>query len=78
MTDKLIGPAGYLKMPYARMITPDSDGTFFGQIREFPGCISSGDTAEAALAMLEDVAWSWLEAALDKGRAIPEPMEPVL
>ena len=25
--------------------------------------------------MLEDVAWGWLEAALDKGRAIPEPME---
>ena len=74
-TEKLVGPASYLKMPYARVLVPEQDGAFRAEILEFPGCIALGDTAEAALAMLEDVAWGWLEAALDKGRAIPEPME---
>ena len=71
-----LGIASYLKKPYARILTPEPDGAFRGEILEFPGCIALGDTAEAALAMLEDVAWSWLEATLDKGQAIPEPMEP--
>ncbi len=70
-----MGPDGYLKKPYARVLIPEPDGAFGAKILEFPGCIALGDTVEAALAMLEDVAWSWLEAALDKGRAIPEPME---
>ena len=74
-TEKLVGPAGYLKKPYARILIPEPDGAFRAEILEFSGCIALGDTVEAALAMLEDVAWGWLEAALDKGRAIPEPME---
>ena len=74
-TEKLVGPAGYLKKPYARVLIPEPDGAFRAEILEFSGCIALGDTVEAALAMLEDVAWGWLEAALDKGRAIPEPME---
>ena len=65
----------YLTLPYARMVTPDSDGTFFGQILEFPGCISSGDTAAEALANLENAAAGWLEAALASGQNIPKPIE---
>ena len=69
-------PDGYLKKSYARVLAPEPDGAFRAEILEFPGCIALADTAEEALAMLEDVAWGWLEAALDKGRSIPEPMEP--
>ncbi len=65
----------YLTLPYARMVTPDSDGTFFGQILEFPGCISSGDTAAEALESLENAAAGWLEAALANGQNIPKPIE---
>ena len=70
-----LSAADYLALPYARMVTPDSDGTYFGQILEFPGCLSSGDTAAEALANLENVAEGWLEAALANGQKIPKPVE---
>jgi hypothetical protein len=49
-------PAEFLKRPYSRVVVPESDGTFRGEIMEFPGCIAAGDTAEETLARLEGVA----------------------
>lgn len=74
-TKKTSDPTGYLKKPYARLVVPEQDGTFRAEIMEFPGCIAVGDTASEALATLEEVAKSWLEATLAKGQVIPEPME---
>jgi antitoxin HicB len=68
-------PAEYLKKPYGRNVVPDSDGTFRAEIIEFPGCIAVGDTAAEALANLENVAESWLEAVIAKGQRVPEPIE---
>lgn len=65
----------YLKKPYARSVIPDSDGTFRGEIPEFPGCIATGDDPAEALANLEEVARSWLESVLAKGMRVPEPLE---
>ena len=65
----------YLRQPYARIILPEADGTYRGEILEFPGCISTGDTASEALSRLEEVAKSWLLAALDAGQNIPRPIE---
>jgi predicted RNase H-like HicB family nuclease len=65
----------YLRRPYARIILPESDGTFRGEIVEFPGCIATGDSAPETLANLEEVARSWLVAALAHGQNIPEPIE---
>lgn len=70
-----MGPADYLKMPYGRHVVPESDGTFRAEIIEFPGCIAVGDTAAEALANLEDVAASWLEATIARGQRIPDPVE---
>jgi predicted RNase H-like HicB family nuclease len=70
-----MGPAEYLNRPYGRVVIPESDGTFRAEIIEFPGCIAVGDTAAEALANLEGVAESWLEATLAKGQRISEPME---
>ncbi len=67
--------ADYLKKPYGRVVIPESDGTFSAEIIEFPGCIAVGDTAAEALTNLEDVARSWLEASLEKGQRISEPIE---
>ena len=67
-------PAEYLKRPYGPVI-PEGDGTFRGEIIEFPGCIATGGTAAQALANLEDVAASWLEAVLSKGQRVPDPVE---
>jgi predicted RNase H-like HicB family nuclease len=68
-------PADYLKQPYARVVVPESDGSFRAEIIEFPGCIAAGETAAEALASLEDVAESWLEATIEKGQRVPDPME---
>lgn len=69
--------AEYLKKPYGRTVVPESDGTFRAEIIEFPGCIATGETASEALASLENVAGSWLEATLARGQRIPEPIENV-
>lgn len=65
----------YLKKPYTRLVVPESDGSFRAEVLEFPGCIALGDTAAQALADLEEVAASWIEAAIRQGQQIPEPME---
>lgn len=72
MTDA-IGP--YLKRPYTRLVVPEEDGTFRGEILEFPGCFATGDTPAEAYAKLEAVAADWLAAALERGQSIPEPFE---
>lgn len=70
-----MSPAEYLKKPYGRVVTPESDGSFRSEILEFPGCVAVGGTSSEALAILEEVAASWLESSLAKGKAIPEPLE---
>ena len=70
-----VKPAEYLKRPYGRVVVPESDGTFRAEIIELPGCIAVGDTAAEALANLESVAESWLQATIAKGLRVPEPIE---
>ncbi len=64
-----------LKKPYARLVTPDTDGSFFAEIVEFPGCFATGKTASEALENLESVAVDWINTTLGQGQDIPEPME---
>lgn len=75
MTRVEIIPDEYLKMPYGRVVVPEADGTYRAEIVEFPGCIAVGDTAVTALANLEEVATTWLEAVLEKGQRVPSPIE---
>jgi len=70
-----MNPTEILRQPYGRIVVPDSDGTYRAEIVEFPGCIATGDTAAEALANLEDTAWDWLEAVIERGQRIPEPVE---
>ena len=72
-----VKPAEYLRRPYGRVVVPESDGTFRAEIMEFPGCIAIADTAAEALANLESVAESWLQATIAKGLRVPEPIEGV-
>lgn len=64
----------YLKLPYAREVIPDLEtATFTGLIREFPGCVTQGDTPSETYVLLEEAATSWIEAALRLGQEIPQP-----
>lgn len=64
-----------LARPYTRNLLPDADGGYTVTVREFPGCIAEGDTAEDALRNFDAAATSWIEAALTSGLAIAEPVE---
>ena len=64
----------YLAKPYQWCIIPESDGTFFAQVIEFPGCIATGNTMEEALSNLQGVTASWLEATIAQGQNVPEPI----
>jgi predicted RNase H-like HicB family nuclease len=66
-----------LKKPYARLVTPDSDGSFFAEIVEFPGCFATGRSAGQALQNLEEVAVDWVTAAVEQGQEIPQPMDAI-
>ncbi len=68
-------PEEYLKEPYSRIVIPDKEsGSYTAQILEFPGCITEGGTAQEAYERLEEVALSWIEAALGLGQGIPLPL----
>jgi len=67
--------ADYMKRPYARVLVPEEDGTYRGEILEFPGCISTGDTPAEALDSLEEIAESWIASALANGQSVPPPSE---
>lgn len=63
----------YLNLDYAIRLKENSDGSFFAEIEELPGCMTEGDRKEEALEMLEDAKKAWLEVALKRNISIPEP-----
>ncbi|MGQ0593350.1 MAG: type II toxin-antitoxin system HicB family antitoxin [Gammaproteobacteria bacterium] len=65
----------YLRRPYKRILIPDHEtGTYTGEIAELPGCVTQGKTPTETLRRLEAAARSWIEAVLDMGQEVPEPM----
>jgi predicted RNase H-like HicB family nuclease len=63
-----------LAKPYTRRLTPDVDGGYTATIQEFPGCVADGETSDEAITNLERAALSWVEAQLDLGQSVPEPV----
>ena len=67
--------ARYLDAPYVRMIIPNAEeGGYLAEVLELPGCITDGDTLEEAYRNLEEAMAGWIEASLENGRPIPEPV----
>lgn len=63
----------YLKLPYTVELRETPGAGWFARIVELPGCMSQGDSAEEALAMIREAKELWLEVALEEGKPIPEP-----
>jgi len=63
----------YLGLPYSVEMRRTPDEGWFVRVREWPGCMSEADTAEEALANIQEVIPLWLEGALDSDYEIPEP-----
>ena len=64
----------YLALPYKMEIVPDrEEGGFVISYPDLPGCLTSGETIEQAIANAEDAKKAWLEAAMEDGIEIAEP-----
>ena len=64
------------KLEYPVIIEPlpeDEGGGFVALVPDLPGCMSDGDTAEAALAAVHGAVAAWVEEATALGRPIPPP-----
>ena len=51
----------------------EADSAFIAEVPELPGCAADGNTYGEALANVQTVIAEWIEAAVDLGRAIPQP-----
>ena len=49
------------------------EGGWIAIVPELPGCKSDGDTPTEALSNAFDAIECWIEAAVEMGRAVPEP-----
>ena len=64
------------KPDYAVLIEPlpeEDGGGFLATVPDLPGCMSDGDTREAAARNIDDAIAAWLEEARALGRDIPQP-----
>lgn len=65
----------YMSLPYNLEIIPDSaEGGYVAFWPELRGCITVGDTLESATANAEDAEREWIQAAMEDGIEIPEPV----
>ena len=65
----------YMNLPYKLEIIPDIDeGGYAARYPELPGCITCSDTLEGILTNALDAKRVWLEAALEEGIEISEPL----
>ena len=65
----------YLAKPYSRVLVPDETGGYVAQVLELPGCIAEGETAAEAIHNLDDAMEAWIEAVIEDGGAVPEPLD---
>jgi antitoxin HicB len=63
----------YMGMPYTIEMWRAPEGGWVVRIKELTGCVSQGETAEEALAMIREAMEGWLQVALERGFAIPKP-----
>ena len=78
MTKKTKDKDYYMSQPYRYLIWQDPDDGYWNiEIPALKGCRSDGQTIAEALVMIEDAKDSWIEAAIERGIAIPESDIPV-
>ena len=52
---------------------PSDGGGYLAVVPDLPGCLSDGDTPEQAFTNAQNAIASWIEAAIDMNRPIPDP-----
>lgn len=68
----------YLNLPWSyRFEWSNDDNCYVATIAELKGCMSEGATIEEAVKMIEDALKSHLNACIEAGIEIPEPLKPI-
>ena len=62
----------YMSLPYRLEIIPDTEEG--GYAARYKGCVTCSDTLEGLGANVLDAKRAWLEAAIDEGIEIAEPL----
>ena len=66
----------YLSLPYRMEIVPDmEEGGYTAKFPDLPGCLTCAETIEELIASANDAKKVWLEAAIEDGIAIAEPVK---
>ena len=65
----------YMRLPYTIEMHKSSGDGWHVRVKELSGCMSHGDTAEEAVAMIHEAMALWLEVSLEDGLPIPEPRD---
>ena len=61
-------------MRYRILIEPDEDGVFVAECPSLPGCISQGETREAAIANIRDAIRGYIASLEKHNEPVPLPM----
>ena len=61
----------YMGMPYTFEMWRAPEGGWVVRVKELTGCVSQGETAEEALAMIQEAMEGWLDVALEMGNPGP-------
>ena len=65
----------YMSLPYRMEVVPDiEEGGYMASFPELPGCLTCADTMEELIVNAQDAKKAWLEASLEDGDIIPEPI----
>ncbi len=67
----------YLNVRYAISFYPDPEGGYTAIIKDFPGCMSVGETLSEAMENIEEARELWIETAYECGDEIPLPLTEV-
>lgn len=51
----------------------DEDQLFIAEVPELPGCVTHGETPDAALANAHEAIELWIDTAREFGNPVPEP-----
>jgi antitoxin HicB len=62
-----------MSLPYTIELQPEIPSGWYAGIKELPGCMTTTDTAEEALAEIQHVKEEWIRTALEDKFEIPEP-----
>jgi antitoxin HicB len=63
----------YLGLKYPVTFYPDPDGGYVAEIKDLPGCMTQGETADEAMSNIEEARSLWIETAYEHGDEIPLP-----